>query len=210
MLLILDSWNHANSSNSMQLALSTGSDAIMALTTFPIDLGNLLSLNSLSICSPSNSVSRSIGVDILSSNGYFFVQSCTIMMPTDQMSPDASYCSPRSLSGDMYLNDPTEVLDIALELSRDREIPKSESFTSPFEFYRLRKHRRISKVSGMSGIRYSFLNRQSDSSNICTLYQLYVILAEEVQGHSKQQNEVSSSEIGARTLRENGTTVALK
>lgn len=62
----------------------------------------------------------------------------------------------------------------------------------------------------MSGIRYSFLNRQSDSSNICTLYQLYVILAEEVQGHSKQQNEVSSSEIGARTLRENGTTVALK
>ena len=118
----------------MQVALSAGSEAIIAWTTLPIDRGNLLSLNSLSMCNPSNSVRRSIGVEMLSSKGYFFVHNCTIMMPTDQMSPEASYCSPRSLSGDMYLNEPTEVLDIALELSKDRDIPKSDSFTSPLEF----------------------------------------------------------------------------
>ena len=50
------------------------------------------------------------------------------------MSPDASYCSPKRRSGDMYRKDPTDVLDIALELSNDRDIPKSESLTSPLEF----------------------------------------------------------------------------
>lgn len=74
-------------------------------------------------------------MEMLSSKGYFLVHNCTIIMPTDHISPDASYCSPSSLSGDMYRKDPTDVLDIALELSSDREIPKSDSLTSPLEFY---------------------------------------------------------------------------
>ena len=74
-------------------------------------------------------------MEMLSSKGYFLVHNCTIIMPTDHISPDASYCSPSSLSGDMYRKEPTDVLDIALELSSDREIPKSDSLTSPFEFY---------------------------------------------------------------------------
>ena len=71
---------------------------------------------------------------MLSSKGYLFVHNCTIIIPTLHISPDASYCSPNSRSGDMYRNEPTDVLDIALELSNDRDIPKSESLTSPLEF----------------------------------------------------------------------------
>ena len=37
------------------------------------------------------------------------------------------------LSKDIYLNVPTLVEDIACVLSKEREIPKSESLTSPFE-----------------------------------------------------------------------------
>lgn len=59
------------------------------------------------------------------------------------MSPDASYCSPKRRSGDMYRNDPTDVLDIALELSNDRDIPKSESLTSPLEFYLIQKNNKF-------------------------------------------------------------------
>ena len=84
-----------------------------------------------------------MGVLILSSNGYLFVHNCTIIIPTLHMSPDASYCSPKRRSGDMYRNDPTDVLDIALELSNDRDIPKSESLTSPLEFYLIQKNNKF-------------------------------------------------------------------
>lgn len=42
---INDSWNQANSSSSMQLALPEGSDAIIARTTFVIDRGNLFTFH---------------------------------------------------------------------------------------------------------------------------------------------------------------------
>ena len=55
--------------------------------------------------------------------GYLFVHSCIIIIPKDHMSPDESYLSPISRSGDIYRKEPTEVDDIALVPSRERDIP---------------------------------------------------------------------------------------
>ena len=84
----------------------------------------------------SSSPSRLIGVSATCRKGYRFSHSSMIVMPTDHTSPAASYFSPFSRSGDIYRYEPTEVFDMAMELSSSFEMPKSDSFTWPNEFYR--------------------------------------------------------------------------
>jgi hypothetical protein len=49
-------------------------------------------------------VNNSMGLEMLSSNGYFLSHSCTIMMPTLHTSPEESYGSPIDEHENRYIN----------------------------------------------------------------------------------------------------------
>ena len=62
-----------------------------------------------------------------------YVCTCVIYYNRYNVNDISNVNDDTDLSKDIYLNVPTLVEDIACVLSKEREIPKSESLTSPFE-----------------------------------------------------------------------------